>query len=93
MTSVVWEHPLYPLERWLAKGEAQGVELAVWVTERAIQMLGGNGYTREFPVKRFHRDAKDLRHLRGHRRDPAARDLEGDLGDADQVEGGRRRHG
>ncbi len=33
-------------------------EVAVWVTERAIQVLGGNGYTREFPVERFHRDAK-----------------------------------
>ena len=33
-------------------------EVAVWATERAIQILGGNGYTREFPVERFHRDAK-----------------------------------
>jgi acyl-CoA dehydrogenase len=33
-------------------------EVAVWVTERAIQILGGNGYTREYPVERFHRDAK-----------------------------------
>ena len=33
-------------------------EVAVWATERAIQILGGNGYTREFPVERWHRDAK-----------------------------------
>jgi acyl-CoA dehydrogenase len=33
-------------------------EVSVWVTERAIQILGGNGYTREFPVERWHRDAK-----------------------------------
>jgi acyl-CoA dehydrogenase len=33
-------------------------EVAVWVSERAIQILGGNGYTREFPVERWHRDAK-----------------------------------
>jgi len=33
-------------------------EVAVWVTERAIQILGGNGYAREFPVERWHRDAK-----------------------------------
>jgi acyl-CoA dehydrogenase len=33
-------------------------EVAVWVTERAIQILGGNGYTREFPVERMSRDAK-----------------------------------
>src|SRR3954465_15726368 len=28
-------------------------EVAVWATERAIQILGGNGYTREFPVERM----------------------------------------
>jgi alkylation response protein AidB-like acyl-CoA dehydrogenase len=33
-------------------------ETAVRVTEHAIQILGGNGYTREYPVERWHRDAK-----------------------------------
>jgi len=33
-------------------------EVAVHVTEQAIQILGGNGYTREYPVERMHRDAK-----------------------------------
>jgi acyl-CoA dehydrogenase len=33
-------------------------EVAVWVSERAMHILGGNGYTREFPVERMHRDAK-----------------------------------
>jgi acyl-CoA dehydrogenase len=33
-------------------------EVAVWVTEQAIQILGGYGYTREYPVERWHRDAK-----------------------------------
>ena len=33
-------------------------ETAVRVTDQAIQILGGNGYTREFPVERWHRDAK-----------------------------------
>ncbi|MEA2138913.1 MAG: acyl-CoA dehydrogenase [Solirubrobacteraceae bacterium] len=33
-------------------------EVAVAVTEKAIQILGGNGYTREYPVERWHRDAK-----------------------------------
>tara|TARA_B100000073_G_scaffold91135_3_gene71933 strand:- start:5376 stop:6590 length:1215 start_codon:yes stop_codon:yes gene_type:complete len=32
--------------------------VATWVTERAIQVLGGYGYTREYPVERWHRDAK-----------------------------------
>ncbi len=33
-------------------------ETAVAVTEKAIQILGGNGYTRDYPVERWHRDAK-----------------------------------
>jgi acyl-CoA dehydrogenase len=33
-------------------------ETAVRVTEEAIQVLGGAGYTREHPVERWHRDAK-----------------------------------
>jgi acyl-CoA dehydrogenase len=33
-------------------------EVAVWATERAIQILGGAGYTREHPVERMHRDSK-----------------------------------
>lgn len=33
-------------------------EAAVYVTDEAIQILGGNGYTREYPVERMHRDAK-----------------------------------
>ena len=32
--------------------------VAVWATERAIQILGGYGYTREYGVERMHRDAK-----------------------------------
>ena len=33
-------------------------DTAMWVSERAIQVLGGYGYTKEFPVERFFRDAK-----------------------------------
>ncbi|MGH3532340.1 MAG: acyl-CoA dehydrogenase family protein, partial [Mycobacterium sp.] len=29
-----------------------------YVTDEAIQILGGNGYTRDYPVERMHRDAK-----------------------------------
>jgi len=38
---------------------------AVWVTERAIQILGGYGYVREYPVERWHRDAKIFDILEG----------------------------
>jgi len=54
---------------WLAKngtfknGEGsmskwKASETAVSVTEDAIQILGGYGYTREYPVERWHRDSK-----------------------------------
>jgi acyl-CoA dehydrogenase len=33
-------------------------ETAVFVTDQAIQILGGYGYVREYPVERWHRDAK-----------------------------------
>ena len=33
-------------------------ETAVRVTEKAMQILGGNGFTREYPVERMARDAK-----------------------------------
>ena len=33
-------------------------EVANWVTDQAISVLGGWGYVRDFPVQRWHRDAK-----------------------------------
>ena len=50
------DHPFDNAEGSMSKLKAG--EVAVWATERAIQILGGNGYTREYPVERMHRDAK-----------------------------------
>jgi acyl-CoA dehydrogenase len=50
------EHRFEAAEGSMSKLKAG--EVAVWVTERAMQILGGNGYTREYPVERMHRDAK-----------------------------------
>lgn len=33
-------------------------ETAMWTTTKAIQVLGGNGYVKEYPVERYFRDAK-----------------------------------
>ncbi len=33
-------------------------EVAVWTTERAVQILGGAGFSRDHPVERWYRDAK-----------------------------------
>jgi acyl-CoA dehydrogenase len=49
-------HPFENAEGSMSKLKAG--EVAVWATERAIQILGGNGYTREYPVERWHRDSK-----------------------------------
>ncbi len=55
------------------------------VTEDAIQILGGYGYTREYPVERWHRDAKIHTIFEGTERDPAAGDRPGDLRPAHRV--------
>ena len=33
-------------------------DVAMWVTTEAVQILGGYGYVKEFPVERMMRDAK-----------------------------------
>jgi alkylation response protein AidB-like acyl-CoA dehydrogenase len=33
-------------------------DAAMEVTTNAVQLLGGYGYTKEFPVERYYRDAK-----------------------------------
>jgi alkylation response protein AidB-like acyl-CoA dehydrogenase len=33
-------------------------ETAMWVTTKAIQIYGGNGYSKEYPLERYFRDAK-----------------------------------
>ena len=46
----------HTLEASIAKLSAG--DTAMWVSERAVQVLGGYGYTKDFPVERFFRDAK-----------------------------------
>ena len=48
--------PFTRAEGSMAKLKAS--EVAVRATENAIQILGGNGYTRDYPVERWARDAK-----------------------------------
>ncbi len=40
-------------------------ETAMWICERAIQMMGGFGYMRDYPVQKFFRDAKCLQIYEG----------------------------
>lgn len=47
-----------PFSKESAQAKLFAAESAMWVTTQAIQVLGGNGYTKEYPVERFFRDAK-----------------------------------
>lgn len=46
----------YSLEAAMAKLFAS--ETAMWVATKAVQIFGGNGYSKEYPVERYFRDAK-----------------------------------
>ena len=43
---------------------------AKFVCDEAIQLLGGYGFSREYPVERVYRDIPRALHRRGHGRDP-----------------------
>jgi len=42
------------------------------VTTDAVQVLGGYGYTRDYPAERYMREAKVTQIFEGHQPDPAA---------------------
>jgi len=47
-----------PFTREAAMGKLFASEAAMRATTKAIQIHGGNGYTRDYPVERYFRDAK-----------------------------------
>jgi len=47
-----------PFGREASMGKLFSSEAAMRATNKAVQILGGYGYTREFPVERYFRDAK-----------------------------------
>ncbi|SFG11249.1 Acyl-CoA dehydrogenase [Desulfotomaculum arcticum] len=47
-----------PYSKESAMAKLYASECAMWVTTKAVQILGGYGYTREYPVERMMRDAK-----------------------------------
>ncbi|MPN45401.1 Acyl-CoA dehydrogenase [bioreactor metagenome] len=49
-------HLEYGIDAAMAKLEAS--ETANWVANQAVQIHGGYGYTRDYPVERIMRDAK-----------------------------------
>ncbi len=47
-----------PYGQMAAIAKLHASETAMFVTDKAIQILGGYGFTREYPVERMYRDAK-----------------------------------
>ncbi len=47
-----------PYSKESAQAKLFSSEAAMWITTKAIQICGGNGYIKEFPVERHFRDAK-----------------------------------
>jgi alkylation response protein AidB-like acyl-CoA dehydrogenase len=46
-----------PFSRQASVAKLTATDAAMRVSTDAVQVLGGNGYTREYPVERMHRDA------------------------------------
>ena len=46
------------ITQFSAMAKLQASETAMWVTTQAIQIFGGYGYVKEYPVERLFRDAK-----------------------------------
>jgi alkylation response protein AidB-like acyl-CoA dehydrogenase len=46
------------LGKWTSMAKLFASDTAMWVTVEAIQILGGYGYVKEYPVERMMRDAK-----------------------------------
>jgi len=47
-----------PITQFSSMSKLLASETAMWVTTQAIQILGGYGYVRDYPVERLFRDAK-----------------------------------
>jgi len=47
-----------PYSREAAMAKLYASEAATWVTHQAIQVHGGYGYVKDYPVERYYRDAR-----------------------------------
>ena len=47
-----------PNKKMIAMAKCFGADTAMSVTTDAVQIFGGNGYSREYPVEKLMRDAK-----------------------------------
>jgi len=56
-TAKLWDQDEYPV-REISQAKLLATQVACEVADEAIQILGGHGYMREFPVERAWRDAR-----------------------------------
>jgi alkylation response protein AidB-like acyl-CoA dehydrogenase len=54
-----------PFAREASMAKLFATDAAMRITTEAVQILGGSGYTREFPVERYMREAKVLQIVEG----------------------------
>ncbi len=54
-----------PNAKLACMAKLKATDTAMYVTTEAVQILGGVGYTKEYPVERFMRDAKVLQIVEG----------------------------
>jgi butyryl-CoA dehydrogenase len=74
-----------PYTKQAAMAKVFAAEAAMWVTTKGIQVHGGVGYTKDFPVERYFRDAKITEIYEGTseiQRLVIARELIRELGDS-----------
>ena len=46
------------MTKWSAMSKMYASEICVKIANDAVQIHGGYGYTKDFPVEKFYRDAK-----------------------------------
>lgn len=54
-----------PFTQYAAQAKLYATDMAMKVTTDAVQILGGSGYTKEFPLERYMREAKVLQIVEG----------------------------
>ena len=74
---VAWEVDDRPTDRKTLHAKAAIAKLSASeasgrVIDRCLQIFGGRGYDRSYPVERLYRELRVRPHLGGHLRDPAA---------------------
>jgi alkylation response protein AidB-like acyl-CoA dehydrogenase len=47
-----------PMTKESAMAKYYASEVAVWASNEAVQIFGGYGYTKDFPVEKYYRDSK-----------------------------------